>query len=93
MSDATAEVVVCEAPAKRRFWRPAVEALLVDDVTAAAMLGLGVSFFRELLKSGVIGPEPVKLGRRQLHRVDQLRAWILAAMPDRREWVARKEAG
>ena len=67
---------------------PSVLALLVDDVTAAAMLGLGVSFFRELLKSGAIGPEPVKLGRRQLHRCDLLRVWVERGLPDRREWLA-----
>jgi len=71
---------------------PSVLALLVDDVTAAAMLGLGVSFFRELLKSGAIGPEPVKLGRRQLHRCDLLQRWVAAGLPPRATWLTAEES-
>jgi len=63
------------------------EPLLVDDDGAAAMLGVGVSFFRELLKTGRIGPLPVRLGKRKLHRVDLLRRFVRAGLPDRREWL------
>lgn len=72
---------------------PTVEALLVNDEHAAAMLGIGVSYFRELLKSGAIGPQPVRLGRRQLHRPDLLQAWVMAGLPDRAAWLAMNQEG
>ena len=86
MSDLSSESVPRTATAA-----PTVEALLVDDATAALMLAIGTSYFRWLLKSGAIGPEPVRLGRRQLHRVDQLLAWVLAGLPSRKEWLATRE--
>lgn len=71
----------------------APEPLLVPDEVAAAMLGVGVSYFRGLLKQGAIGPEPVRLGRRQLHRPDLLRAWVEAGLPDRGAWLAMQRGG
>jgi len=69
------------------------EPLLVPDEVAAAMLGVGVSYFRQLLKAGSIGPQPVRLGRRQLHRPDLLRAWVSAGLPDRAAWLAMQQGG
>lgn len=63
------------------------EPLLVDDDGAAAMLGVGTTFFRELLKEGRIGPAPVRLKKRKLHRVDHLRRFVAEGLPDRKEWL------
>jgi len=86
MNEAAVEAVPRAATA-------APEPLLVPDEVAAAMLGVGVSYFRGLLKQGAIGPEPVRLGRRQLHRVDLLRAFVEAGLPDRAAWLARQQGG
>ena len=63
------------------------EPLLVDDDGAAALLGIGTSFFRELMREGQIGPAPVRLRKRKLHRVDHLRRFVSEGLPDRREWL------
>ena len=52
--------------------------LLVGDETAAVMIGLSPSYFREMAKAGRIGPEAVRLGRRRLWRVDDLKSWVAA---------------
>jgi hypothetical protein len=88
MSDAMVESVPRAVTAA-----PSVVALLVNDEQAAGMLGIGVSYFREMLKSGAIGPQPVRLGRRQLHRPDLLQAWVMAGLPDRAAWLAMGEGG
>jgi hypothetical protein len=68
-----------------------LEPALVDDPTAAKMLGVGVSYFRVLVSRGAIGPEPIWLGKRRLHRVDLLRRWVRMGMPDRAAWQARQQ--
>lgn len=63
------------------------EAVLVDDMGAAGLLGIGATYFRRLVAQGRIGPAGVRLGRRRLHRVDELRRWVKAGLPNRAEWV------
>lgn len=72
-----------EQPSRVRLPEP----LLVDDDGAAVLLGIGTSFFRQLLKEGRIGPAPVMLRKRKLHRVDHLRRFVREGLPDRREWL------
>jgi len=64
-----------------------LEPLLVDDVAAGRLLGIGASFFRQLEQRGVIGPMPILWGKRRLHRVDTLREWVRVGMPDRKTWL------
>jgi predicted DNA-binding transcriptional regulator AlpA len=66
-----------------------IEALLVPAPEAARLCGISeASWYR--LKSASKLPLPVRLGGRVLWRVDELRAWIAAGCPDRREWEARR---
>ena len=64
-----------------------VEPILVNTQVAAKMLGLGVSYFSELVDQGVVGPMPVRLGKRVLHSVRLLRRWESMGMPDRAEFL------
>ena len=67
-----------------------IEPLLVDQMTAARMLGLGKTLFYELLATGQI-PPGVKLGRRRLWSVDELKAWARANCPSREKWDRLRE--
>ena len=52
---------------------------------AARVLGIGRTLFYSLQSGGRL-PAPVKLGRRALWRVDELRRWSDAGCPSRHEW-------
>jgi predicted DNA-binding transcriptional regulator AlpA len=66
---------------------PAVEALLISDITAAALAGVSRATWRRLFAAGKT-PAAVRLGRRRLWDVAELRNWIQAKCPDRRTWEA-----
>ena len=67
------------------------EHLLVGADRAASMLGIGRSLLYELNSSGKLGPLPMKLGRRTLFCVKELREWIDAGMPPRQKWIDRRK--
>lgn len=62
---------------------PGVPPLLLSDAQAAAMLGIGTSYFRRLIADGTIAPAPVALGKRRLHRRDLLERWVTLGLPHR----------
>jgi predicted DNA-binding transcriptional regulator AlpA len=59
--------------------------LLVDAGTAASMCGIGRTLWYDLRSAGRV-PEPIRLGRRRLWRVDELQAWIAAGCPGQNRW-------
>jgi predicted DNA-binding transcriptional regulator AlpA len=67
----------------------APEPMQVPDTGAAAMTGISRSHWQRLCVAGLT-PAGVKLGRRRLWNVAELRNWIEAGCPPRVEWEARK---
>lgn len=55
-----------------------VEPALVGIEGAAGMLGISITAFKALDRTGQLGPMPVALGncRRRLYSVDELRQWV-----------------
>ncbi|HUU97656.1 MAG TPA: hypothetical protein VM487_18120 [Phycisphaerae bacterium] len=67
------------------------ERLLVDSDEAAAMCGISRTMWWGLHSSGRV-PAPVRLGRRTLWSVEELRGWIGAGCPARERWLAQGDA-
>jgi predicted DNA-binding transcriptional regulator AlpA len=63
--------------------------LLVTAKQAARMCGRSLRTWRTWDSGGLI-PQPVRMGRATLWRVDELRAWVEAGCPRRDAWEARK---
>jgi len=65
-----------------------VEPILVGIEGAASMLGISVTAFKALDRTGQIGPLPTELGvcRRRLYCVSELRRWAEAGCPPREKW-------
>lgn len=68
---------------------PTPEPLAVDAARAAAICGVSRALWWKLDGSGRC-PMPIRLGRRCLWRVDELRAWVGAGCPPRSAWQARQ---
>lgn len=68
------------------------ESLLLNDSSAAKILGIGRTLFRGLNSQGRI-PKPIKLGRRKLWSRQELADWIAAGCPPRDKWERMKKAG
>jgi len=62
--------------------------LLIDFAAAAALLGIGVSTFYAMDRSGELGPQGIRLRRRRLWRRDELAEWVRAGCPHRERWAA-----
>lgn len=62
--------------------------LLVDFKTAAGLIGVGISTFYCMDRSGELGPQGVRLRRRRLWSREELTAWVRAGCPPREKWVA-----
>lgn len=60
--------------------------LLVGAEDAAKLLGVSKSDFCAFHKSGQLGPEPIRLGRRNLWRVYALERWVESCCPPRWKW-------
>lgn len=67
------------------------KALLVDCRTAAGLIGVGLSTFYAMDRSGELGPQGVRLRRRRLWPREELVAWVRAGCPPREAWVAMSE--
>ena len=69
------------------------ERLLVGVEGAASMLGISVTAFKALDRTGQIGPLPVELGtcRRRLYCCSELRRWAEAGCKTRESWQAMKK--
>ena len=62
-----------------------LEPLLIDAEQAAALCGVGRTLWLQMNQDGR-APRPVKLGRRSLWCVEELRAWTAAHCPPRKQW-------
>jgi excisionase family DNA binding protein len=62
--------------------------LLVDFKTAARLIGVGVSTFYAMDRSGELGPQGIRLRRRRLWPREELAAWVRAGCPRRELWEA-----
>lgn len=65
--------------------------LAVDAAGAAELSGVSVSLWHKLKASGRV-PRPVRLGRRVVWLVEELRAWLAAGAPSCERWEAMKAA-
>lgn len=63
--------------------------LLLTARQAAAMCAKSLRTWRSWDAAGWI-PQPVRIGRSTLWRADELRAWVAASCPRRKEWEARQ---
>jgi hypothetical protein len=66
----------------------AVDPLLVDFKVAAGMIGVGVSTFYNMNRSGELGPQVLRLRGRRLWSRPELEAWVKARCPRREIWAA-----
>ena len=62
--------------------------ILLSARQAAALCGKSLRTWRTWDAAGRI-PQPVRIGRSTLWRLDELRKWIEAGCPRREEWEAR----
>ena len=60
--------------------------LLIDSRQAAALCGIGRTLWLDLDQQGRV-PQGFKLGRRKLWRVDEIKSWVAAGMPNREKWA------
>jgi predicted DNA-binding transcriptional regulator AlpA len=66
-----------------------LETLAVDAAGAARMCGVSRAMWWKLHSSGRC-PAPIRLGRRCLWRVDELRQWLADGCPPRDRWKAER---
>jgi prophage regulatory protein len=66
-----------------------IEPLAVEADEAARICGVGRTLWYDLRAAGRL-PEPVRLGRRVLWRVAELRAWMAARCPPLQRWKQTK---
>lgn len=62
--------------------------LLINFRTAAGLIGVGVSTFYCMDRSGELGPQGIRLRRRRLWSREELAAWVRAGCPRREKWIA-----
>ena len=67
-----------------------VNTFAVEAVQAARLCGVSRATWYSLRKAGRI-PRPVRLGRRVLWRIDELREWMAAGCPPCSRWDAMKK--
>ena len=69
------------------------EPVLVGVEDAASMLGISVTAFKALDRTGQIGPMPIRIGtlQRRLYSVCEMRQWAEAGCPTRERWQGMKE--
>ncbi len=64
---------------------------LIGTKHLAELLGISQATLERLLSSGRI-PRPTKLGSLNRWMLEEIREWVLAGMPARREWEARRKS-
>lgn len=69
--------------------RPIPEPLLVTAKQAAAACGKSLRTWRTWDAAGRI-PQPLRIGRSTMWRIDELRQWVNAGCPRRDEWEAMR---
>jgi len=66
-----------------------LEPLLLTAKQSAAICGKSLRTWRTWDSAGWI-PQPVRIGRSTLWRANELREWVVAGCPRRKEWEARR---
>jgi hypothetical protein len=69
-----------------------LEPLAVRREQAAALFSVGVATWDRWDSSGVLGPAGVKRAGVKLWSLAELKEWLAAGMPGRKEWQARRKA-
>jgi predicted DNA-binding transcriptional regulator AlpA len=69
-----------------------LDALLIPDIGAAALAGVGRATWHRLRAAGKV-PPAVRLGRAVRWRRAEIVAWIEAGCPDGRTWAAMQATG
>jgi predicted DNA-binding transcriptional regulator AlpA len=70
---------------------PASTPFAVEAKEAARLCGVSRATWYKLRKAGKV-PRPVRLGRRTIWRVDELREWMDSGCPALMKWEAMKPA-
>src|SRR4051812_44814862 len=70
----------------------AMEPLAIGREEFARLLGVSVATLDRWESAGLVGPVGVKKNGRRLYALDEAKSWVLAGMPARKEWTARKGA-
>jgi len=68
---------------------PTAAPSVVDIKSASNKLGVSCRSWRRLVDAG-LAPQPVRLGRRVLWRVDELDAWLEAGCPSMETWEVQQ---
>ncbi|MHB1035916.1 MAG: helix-turn-helix transcriptional regulator [Pirellulales bacterium] len=63
--------------------------ILLRPAEAAALCGKSLRTWRSWDAAGLI-PRPVRIGRSTLWRSEEMRAWVAAGCPRRKEWQSRQ---
>jgi predicted DNA-binding transcriptional regulator AlpA len=92
MDNRTNRLAPLAEPDHRPAPAAAPEPLLVPASVAGPMCGRSEPSWWRDLSAGRI-PAPVRLGGSTLWRVPELRAWVEAGCPPRREWEALRAEG
>jgi len=64
----------------------AIEPLLVGINDAASMLSISRPLLYQMISDGRFGLMGIRFGRKRLFSVDELRSWVQAGCPARRQW-------
>ena len=64
--------------------------LVLTAAEAAALFAKSLRTWRSWDAAGLI-PRPIRIGRTTLWRPEELRAWVAAGCPCRKEWESRRE--
>ena len=64
------------------------EPLLTPLNDVPRILAFGRSHLYSLIAAGKFGPDVLRAGRKRLVRLDELRRWVDAGMPDSATWQA-----
>jgi predicted DNA-binding transcriptional regulator AlpA len=72
--------------------RPAIEPLLVSRRQLAALLAVSLASLDRLAAADRL-PRPLRLAGSVRWRLEEVRAWVEAACPPRKEWEARQAQG
>lgn len=71
---------------------PALEPLALSARDAARACGLGLRTWRTMVATGR-APRPVRIGRRTLWPLGELREWLRAGAPPAERWEALRSRG
>ena len=74
----------------RAVQRPPHRPLAVNAKEAAELCGISRTLWYDLKNAGRI-PEPIRLGRRTLWRVDEIQKWMTAGCPGLDRWRQMKK--